>query len=119
LTLATQLRQMTHGGQHPTLRGSNTLLALQKRQQLQLITEPQFRTLWQGYEFLRFRENRLRLASPYGAASFSRAPKTLGKIGRLLDHRVEHRVASAQDLEHTYLRMTQNIRSAFQEIVTN
>ena len=119
IEFATQLLQMKHGCQHPKLRVSNTLLALKKLQHLQLITEPQFRTLCQGYEFLRFLENRLRLASPYGAASFSRGPKTLGKLARLLNHRVEHRVASAQDLEHTYLRMTQNVRAAFQEIVTN
>ncbi|PYV41101.1 MAG: bifunctional [glutamate--ammonia ligase]-adenylyl-L-tyrosine phosphorylase/[glutamate--ammonia-ligase] adenylyltransferase [Acidobacteria bacterium] len=116
---ATQLLQMKHGWQYPELRISNTVLALRKLRQLELLPEEQFQDFYRGYEFLRLLDNRPTLASPYNSTSFPRTPKILRKMARLLSPPGTGDFSSGERLESAYVAITQNNRKVFQEVLTN
>jgi glutamate-ammonia-ligase adenylyltransferase len=117
IEFATQLLQLKYGWQNPELRVPNTLVALKKLHALQLLEQSQFRHLYEGYEFLRLLENRLRVTSPHGLTSFFRTPKSLCKMARLLGS--VSAFPSGESFEKAYLAHTQNIRSVFREIISS
>jgi hypothetical protein len=63
-------------------------------------------------------ENRLRIASPYGTASASRDPQSLGRVARLLGYSSINAPRIAKDFEEAYLDMASQIRSVFDRIVS-
>ena len=113
IEFSTQLLQIRHGWQFPQLRISNTLLALRRLRQLELLAEEQFQDFYRGYEFLRLLENRLRLASPHSSTSFPRAPKMLCKMVWLLGRKRAGDFASGERFESAYTAITQNNRKVF------
>jgi glutamate-ammonia-ligase adenylyltransferase len=114
---ATQLLQMKYGAASKELRVPNTLTALQRLLCGHLITKTQYSTLWDGYEFLRLLENRLRMASPSGGPHFPRSPGSMSKVFRLLNPKLDSSPKQIKDFEKTYLACTRQIRSEFQKIV--
>jgi glutamate-ammonia-ligase adenylyltransferase len=114
---AVQLMQLKHGYRHPALQISNTLVALTEIRKLELISLSDFQVLYLGYEFLRFLENRLRIASPFGSGTFHRQSKSLGKTSRLLGYSSTIDPRAAKDFEGAYLNITGSVRNVYQRIM--
>ena len=69
IEFAVQLLQIRHGSRLGGLQVPNTLAALSELVRQGILAVPDYYTLYLGYEFLRFLENRLRIASSYGTAA--------------------------------------------------
>jgi [glutamine synthetase] adenylyltransferase / [glutamine synthetase]-adenylyl-L-tyrosine phosphorylase len=113
IEFAVQLLQMKHGRQTVELRVPNTVTALTQLQKLGLVSRSDFEILYLGYEFLRFLENRLRIASPYGIASVSRNAKNLARVARLSGYSTTSDPRIAVDFENVYLDITRQVRGVF------
>jgi len=109
--------QLKQGCQHPTLQVSNTLHAMRGIKDLNLISQSDFQVLYLGYEFLRFLENRLRIASPFGSGTFLRQSNNLGKTSRLLRYSSTNDPMAARDFEGAYLDITRSVRNVSQKIM--
>jgi len=115
IEFSTQLLQMKYGYQIPELRIANTLMALKRLSRHGLVRSDQYETLHDGYEFLRFVENRLRMAFA-GATSIPRHPKDLRHISRLLGEKAMKQYMATQDFENGYLATTHRVRKVFEEV---
>jgi glutamate-ammonia-ligase adenylyltransferase len=113
-----QLLQIRHGSRLVTLQVPNTLAALAELVRHGILTVADYHTLDRGYEFLRFLENRLRIASSYGTATVARTPQLLAHVSRLLRHSSAKGPQDAKDFEAAYLEITGNVRDVFQRIVS-
>jgi [glutamine synthetase] adenylyltransferase / [glutamine synthetase]-adenylyl-L-tyrosine phosphorylase len=118
IEFAVQLLQIRHRSRLGGLQVPNTLAALSELVQHGILAVPDYYTLYLGYEFLRFLENRLRIASSYGTATVSRTPQDLACISRLLDYSAAKDPRGAQDFEAAYLEITGRVREVFQRIVS-
>lgn len=118
IEFAVQLLQLKLGRHNPELQAPNTLLALEHLQRRKLISSSDYQVLYLGYEFLRFLENRLRIASRYGTTAVSRDPKTLGRIARLLGYSSRNDSQIAADFEKVYLHITGRVRSIFDRVLS-
>ena len=118
IEFAVQLLQIRHGGEAPELQVPNTLSALANLAGRGLVTHVDYLTLSVAYEFLRFLENRLRIASPYGTATatVARNPKTLGRIGRLLGCSSTNDPEAARSFEGAYLDITSKVREVWERV---
>ena len=111
-----QLLQIRHGSEAPELQVPNTMSALANLAERGFVTRADYSTLSIAYEFLRFLENRLRIASPYGIATVARDQKTLGRVGRLLGHSSTNDPQAARNFETAYLDITGRVREVFHRI---
>jgi glutamate-ammonia-ligase adenylyltransferase len=118
IEFAVQLLQIRHGGKAPELRVPNTMSALANLAGHGLLAREDYLTLSMAYEFLRFLENRLRIASPYGTATVVRNPKTLSRIGRLLGYSSTKDPQAARNFETDYLDVTGRVRGVFQRVLS-
>jgi glutamate-ammonia-ligase adenylyltransferase len=118
IEFAVQLLQIRHGSQLESLQAPNTLAALARLARQGILSVPDYKTLYLGYEFLRFLENRLRIASSFGAAAVNRTPQDLRRISRLLDHSNAKDPQCTQNFEAAYVEITGSIREVFQRIVS-
>lgn len=118
IEFATQLLQLKHGRDYEKLRIPSTTQALKQLHDVKIINESQFQCFYEGYEFLRLLENRLRMISPYGATTVSRSPKFLQKLARLIEDNTPKGSSSAQSLEKAYIATTLRVRQTFQEILS-
>jgi glutamate-ammonia-ligase adenylyltransferase len=116
---ATQLLQLKHGNKSPALRNSNTLAALRKLRQSQILSKELYEDFSKGYEFLRLLENRLKLAIPSGSATLSRSPDSLEHFARLCRFERKFTAESASRFEKHYLQITLKIRQAYQAVLTS
>ena len=119
IEFAVQLLQMKHGRQTAELRVPNTVAALTQLQKRGLVSHSDFEILYLGYEFLRFLENRLRIASPYGIASVSRNAKNLGRVARLAGYSTTGDPRIAVDFENVYLDITRRVRGVYNRILSS
>jgi [glutamine synthetase] adenylyltransferase / [glutamine synthetase]-adenylyl-L-tyrosine phosphorylase len=118
IEFAVQLLQIRHGSRLGGLQVPNTLAALSGLVRQGILAVPDYYTLYLGYEFLRFLENRLRIASSYGTAAVARTPLDLGRISRLLRYSSAKDPQGAQDFEAVYLEITGRVREVFQRVVS-
>ena len=118
IEFAVQLLQIRHGSRLRGLQVPNTLAALSVLVRHGILAAPDYYTLYLGYEFLRFLENRLRIASSYGTAAVSRTPQDLGRVSRLLGYSSAKDPQGAQDFEAAYVDITGRVREVFQRIVS-
>ena len=118
IEFAVQLLQIRHGSRLGSLQVPNTVAALSELVRHGVLAVPDYYTLYLGYEFLRFIENRLRIASSYGTAAFAHTPQDLGRISRLLDYSTAKDPRGAQDFEATYLEITGRLREVFERTVS-
>lgn len=118
IEFAVQLLQIRHGGEISELQVPNTLAAMATLMKHGLLSRTDALTLSMGYEFLRFLENRLRIASPYGTATVARDPKTLGRVGRLLGHSSSNDPQAARNFETAYLDITGRVREVFHRVLS-
>jgi glutamate-ammonia-ligase adenylyltransferase len=118
IEFAVQLLQIHHGAQLESLRAPNTLAALAGLARQGILSVPDYKTLYLGYEFLRFLENRLRIASSFGAAAVDRTPQNLRRISRLLEYSNAKDPECTQNFETAYAEITGSVREVFQRIVS-
>jgi glutamate-ammonia-ligase adenylyltransferase len=118
IEFAVQLLQIRHGSRLDILQMPNTLAALSGLVRHGILEIADYYTLYVGYEFLRFLENRLRIASSYGTAAFARAPRDHGRISRLLGYSSAEDPPGAQNFEAPYVDITGRVREVFQRIVS-
>ena len=116
IEFAVQMMQLKHGYRNPALQVSNTLDAMMGLKDLGLISPSDYQLLYVGYEFLRFLENRLKIASPFGSGTFHRQLRSLGKTSRLLGYSSTNDRMAAKDFEGAYLDITRSVRNVYQKI---
>jgi glutamate-ammonia-ligase adenylyltransferase len=116
IEFAVQLLQMHHGSRLVSLQLPNTLAALSELLRHGILAAADYNTFHRGYEFLRFLENRLRIASSYGTAAVARTPQHLAHISRLLRHSRVRGPQDGKDFEVAYLEITGNVREVFHRI---
>ncbi|MFN8005635.1 MAG: bifunctional [glutamate--ammonia ligase]-adenylyl-L-tyrosine phosphorylase/[glutamate--ammonia-ligase] adenylyltransferase [Terriglobia bacterium] len=117
IEFAVQMIQLKHGAKYHALRVPNTLEALRVIRSLNLLSRSDFEILYLGYEFLRFLENRLRIASPFGSGVIQRDEKSLGKMSRLIGYSSLKDPAVPRHFERAYLDITQSVRKVYQKII--
>jgi glutamate-ammonia-ligase adenylyltransferase len=79
-----QYLQLVHGREHPRVRGTNTLAALEGLQAEGLLPPEDAEALRQGYLFLRRVENRLRLVHASSLAHMPTGGRPLAQLARRL-----------------------------------
>ena len=83
---ATQLLQLRHGYQYPQVRSGNTLRALEELFGHGLLSQPEYRTLSEGYRFLRKLENSLRIVNDLSVDAFDPEAEETGVWARRLGY---------------------------------
>jgi glutamate-ammonia-ligase adenylyltransferase len=83
---ATQLLQLRHGYQYPQVRSGNTLRALEELFGHGLLSQPEYRTLSEGYRFLRKLENSLRIVNDLSVDGFDPEAEEAGVWARRLGY---------------------------------
>jgi [glutamine synthetase] adenylyltransferase / [glutamine synthetase]-adenylyl-L-tyrosine phosphorylase len=82
----TQMLQLAHGLQHPSLRRRGTLKALKALQDQRILKKQEYAILADGYLFLRRLDHRLRLERDQSIDAFERNPGRLDGIARALGY---------------------------------
>ena len=77
-----QSLQMVFGGKVPSLQEKNTIKALSRLKESQILPEKEYQDLLQGYRFLRVLENRLQMVNQQQTHSLPRDPEALERIAR-------------------------------------
>jgi len=108
-----QYLQLLHGGQHPAIRGTNSLLALVDMHREGLLSEDEFKTLSDGYKFLRRLENKLRILNDSSMNELSGDPAKLNNLARRLGYRDEKESAGEAFIDD-YQQATEAIRTIFE-----
>jgi glutamate-ammonia-ligase adenylyltransferase len=111
-----QFLQLSHGCDHPEIRSGNTLLALDAMQQLQLLMEPDYQALAEGYRFLRRLENRLRIIHDYSMNDLGGPLKYLNKLARRLGYDSELK-NPGEALMADYEQVTGAVRAVYENIL--
>lgn len=119
IEFSVQLLQIRYGARLDGLQVPNTLAALTRLVWHGVLSFPDYYVLYLGYEFLRFLENRLRIASSYGSAVIARTPQDLGRISRLLRYSSANDPRGAQNFEAAYVEITGRVRKVFENIVAD
>lgn len=79
-----QLYQLKYGGDDPNLRRPNTWDALEALRGRRLLSEADFLALWDGYNFLRLVESRLRIVHNVSRDELPARPEDLERLARRL-----------------------------------
>lgn len=85
----TQMLQLAHGSRHPKLRRRETLAALRALREVRILSQRDYKLLFEGYLFLRRLDHRLRLERDQSIDGFEAEPKRLQSIARALGYRSE------------------------------
>src|SRR5437868_9669616 len=80
-----QVLQLLHSGRHPFLQGAQTLPALEKLAQYDLLSRQEAQSLGQAYRFLRDVEHRLQMEENRQTHSIPENPHAQERLARLMD----------------------------------
>ncbi len=116
IELSTQLLQMIHGAD-PSLRTTETRLAIEALDERKVITADQASALREGYAFLRRLEQRLRVVHGDGSHLIEDHAEGLAPLARRMKMRDFPGQSAAASLMERYRSVTQRVRTAYQEIV--
>jgi glutamate-ammonia-ligase adenylyltransferase len=111
-----QYLQLKFGMQYPEVRSFGTLPALLALRNAGLVTERDFQTLRNGYDFLRHMENRLRLIHDYSMNDLGGSPVYLNKLARRMGYDEKLR-NPGEELMNDYQRITDAIREVYDSIL--
>ena len=111
-----QYLQLQYGRDLPQIRGVRTLEALQAIHSAGLISDEDFRTIHDGYRFLRHLENRLRLIHDYSMNDLGGSKGYLNTLARRLDYDDKLR-NPGEVLMRDYERITGSIREVYEKIL--
>jgi [glutamine synthetase] adenylyltransferase / [glutamine synthetase]-adenylyl-L-tyrosine phosphorylase len=112
-----QSLQMVFGGKVPSLQEKNTLKALIRLKESQILPETEYRQLHQAYRFLRTLEHRIQMVNQQQTHSLPQNAEALERIAREMPIRRLRHPASLKELMAELERMRQNVRSAFDNLL--
>jgi [glutamine synthetase] adenylyltransferase / [glutamine synthetase]-adenylyl-L-tyrosine phosphorylase len=107
-----QALQLLHGGRNPFLQGAQTLPALQKLKEYQLLSSAGVETLTSAYLFLRDVEHRLQMDHDRQTHTLPSSPADLDRIARLMGF------ASAKTFERARVAHCRGVRSIYEKLLT-
>jgi len=113
-----QYLQLRHGRENMSLRCRNTVEALERLRNENLISEMDCETLVSGYKFLRRLENKLRLVHDQSINQLTSEPAYLAKLARHLDYS-DASGQPEQLFKNEYAKTTQTIRDVFERILNS
>ncbi|HJV35855.1 bifunctional [glutamate--ammonia ligase]-adenylyl-L-tyrosine phosphorylase/[glutamate--ammonia-ligase] adenylyltransferase [Geomonas sp.] len=111
-----QFLQLKHGAEHPEIRSSTTLQALDAMRKLSIVSEEEFQTLSEGYQFLRRLENRLRILHDSSMNDLGGPVKYLNKLARRLGYDPQLK-NPGQALMADYERVTEGVRAVYERVL--
>jgi glutamate-ammonia-ligase adenylyltransferase len=111
---AAQFLQLAHGHDHPAVRIGSTPVALRRLREAGLLREADFEALFEGYEFLRRVELRLRIVHDFAIDHLPEQGPALRQLARRLGYAGLE--PGARFLAE-YARITAAVRQAFEAVV--
>jgi glutamate-ammonia-ligase adenylyltransferase len=111
---AAQFLQLAHGHDHPAIRTGSTPEALRRLRQANLLREPEFVALAEGYDFLRRVELRLRIVHDFAIDHLPEGGPALAQLARRLGYAGPE---PGQRFLAEYARVTAAVRQAFEAVV--
>jgi glutamate-ammonia-ligase adenylyltransferase len=114
----TQMLQLAHGYRSAELRHHETLKALDALHSEKILSRGEYRTLFDGYLFLRRLDHRLRLERDQSIDAFEAEPERLQSIGLALGYdggsRRKNKQASGEKLLREYQSKREQIRACYE-----
>jgi glutamate-ammonia-ligase adenylyltransferase len=120
IEFVTQMLQLAHGNRYRKLRRRDTLTALTALRSKRILTQSEYRLLFEGYLFLRRLDHRLRLERDQSIDAFDAEPGRLDGIARALGYERSRKSArtgaskSGEKLIRDYQKRRERIRACYE-----
>ena len=114
-----QTLQLVHGGEVPSVRIQNTLLAIDRLHKTGVLTETQRDGLTEAYQFLRRVENALRIVHDRALDALPRNRTELGQLARRLGYAETGETSTAEAFLQDYGKWTETTRALFNQILVD
>ena len=114
-----QILQLVHGGEAPSVRVQNTLLAVERLHDIGVLTEAQRDGLAEAYLFLRRVENALRIVHDRALDALPKNRAELGQLARRLGYAETEGAPIVDAFLQDYGKWTEMTRSLFNEILVD
>ncbi len=112
-----QYLQLLHGVNHPSIRVTNTLTALESLYREKLLVKEQYTILKKSYIYLRTLESRLRVVQNMPSHLLSKSPDRLTSLAKRMGYKDSQRVRAAVRLKKEYETLRKNVRGVFVKIL--
>ena len=119
IEFAVQILQLVHGGEAPSVRGQNTLLAVERLHDIGVLTEAQRDGLSEAYLFLRRVENALRIVHDRALDALPKNRAELAQLARRLGYAETEGTPIVDAFLQDYGKWTERTRSFFNEILVD
>ena len=119
IEFAVQILQLVHGGEAPSVRVQNTLLAVERLYDIGVLTEAQRDGLSEAYLFLRRVENALRIVHDRALDALPKNRTELAQLARRLGYVETEGTPIADAFLRDYGKWTEMTRSLFNEILVD
>ena len=117
IEFAVQTLQLVHGGEVPSVRVQNTLLAIDRLHKIGALTKAQCDGFTEAYQFLRRVENALRIVHDRTLDALPRNQTELGQLARRLGYTGDNDKPAADAFLQDYGKWTETTRSLFNQIL--
>ena len=114
-----QTLQLVHGGDAPAIRVQNTPLAIDRLQQIGVLTKPQRDSLSEAYLYLRRVENALRIVHDRALDALPKNRTELAQLARRLGYVETEEVPIADAFLQDYGKWTETTRALFNQILVD
>ncbi|MBA4393051.1 MAG: bifunctional [glutamate--ammonia ligase]-adenylyl-L-tyrosine phosphorylase/[glutamate--ammonia-ligase] adenylyltransferase, partial [Desulfobacca sp.] len=112
-----QTLQLVFGGKVPTIRERNTLKALIKLKEAQILPKEECRQLTQGYSFLRTLEHRIQMVHQRQTHSLPHQPEALESIARQMSLKISQGLGPIDGLMQKLDLVREKVRIAFDNLL--
>ena len=119
IEFAVQILQLVHGGEAPSVRLQNTLLAVDRLHDIGILTETQRDGLSEAYLFLRRVENALRIVHDRALDALPKNRAELAQLARRLGYAETEGTPIVDAFLQDYGKWTEMTRSLFNEILVD
>ena len=119
IEFAVQILQLVHGGEAPSVRVQNTLLAVERLHDIGVLTEAQRDGLSEAYLFLRRVENALRIVHDRALDALPKNRAELAQLARRLGYAETEGISIVDAFLQDYGKWTEMTRSLFNEILVD
>ena len=119
IEFAVQILQLVHGGEAPSVRVQNTLLAVERLHDIGVLTEAQRDGLSEAYLFLRRVENALRIVHDRALDALPKNRAELAQLARRLGYAETEGAPIVDAFLQDYGKWTERTRSLFNEILVD
>ncbi|MCY3743262.1 MAG: DUF294 nucleotidyltransferase-like domain-containing protein [Candidatus Poribacteria bacterium] len=119
IEFAVQTLQLVHGGEAPSVRVQNTPLAIERLQNIGVLTEVQCDGLSEAYLFLRRVENALRIVHDRALDALPKNRTELAQLARRLGYEETEGASTVDAFLQDYGKWTETTRSLFNQILVD